>query len=214
VTATGTSRTGARSGARSGARPIARRAAAALALAILAAALAIAGCGGGERTASAPTTFTWLHPTVATPAGWATATLPSGTATLAYPRGWRRIQSDPGTVSAAKFGRNGLIVGYLNATPRQANESLQNWAVFRPTHNFKEGDRDVRVLSTGTNLGFAHGRGSCVEDTYRTVRAHYREVACLVNGARGQSVVVAAATGSAWAHMQGTLRQAISAFRA
>ncbi|HEX3318444.1 MAG TPA: hypothetical protein VHR88_10520 [Solirubrobacteraceae bacterium] len=190
------------------------RATAVLAAAVLAAALALAGCGGGNRAASAPATFTWLHPSAAAPAGWATATLSSGTATLAYPRGWRRLQSDSGTVSAASVARNGLIVGYLNATPRQANETLSNWSTFRPTHNFKEGDRGVRVLSSATGLRFAHGRGSCVEDTYHTVRAHYREVACLVDGARGQSVVVAAATTPAWARMQGTLRQAVSAFQA
>jgi hypothetical protein len=192
----------------------AARAAAVLAAGALAAALAVAGCGGGDRTAAAPTPFGWLHASAAAPAGWATATLPSGTATLAYPRGWRQIQSDPGTVSAASVARDGLIVGYLNATPRQADETQRNWTTFRPTHNFKEGDRGVRVLSTGTGLRFANGRGSCVEDTYHTVRAQYREVACLVHGARGDSVVVGAATTAAWPQLQGTLRRAIGAYQA
>jgi hypothetical protein len=191
-------------------RPRARWTLAVIAGAVLAA--AVAGCGGGGGTASAPSAFAWLHAR-AVPAGWAAARLPAGTATLAYPHGWRRIESDPGTVSAAALGRRGLVVGYLNATPRQANESLRNWALFRPTHNAREGDRGVRVLSAARGLRFGSGRGSCVEDTYHTVRAHYHEVACLVAGARGQSVVVAAATTSAWPRLQGTLHQAVEAFR-
>jgi hypothetical protein len=179
---------------------------------ILAAALAVAGCGGGGHSAAAPSRFAWLHPS-ALPSGWTAVRLPSGTATLFYPQGWRTIQSDPGTVSAAAVGRHGLIVGYLNATPRQANESQSNWATFRPAHNAKEGDRDVRVVASARDLRFASGRGACVEDTYRTVRAPYHEVACLVDGARAQTVVVAAATSAAWPQLQGDLRQAVAAFR-
>jgi hypothetical protein len=180
---------------------------------ILAAALALAGCGGGDHSAARPAAFAWLHPGAA-PSGWTAVRLPSGTATLAYPPGWRPITSDPGTVSAAAVGPRGLIVGYLNATPHQANESLSNWATFRPTHNAKEGDRSVRVLSAATGLRFATGRGSCVEDTYHTVRANYREIACLVAGRHGQSVVVAAATTAAWPRLQAQLHQAVGAFQA
>ena len=180
---------------------------------ILAVVLAFAGCGGGDHSAARPAAFAWLHPGAA-PSGWTAVRLPSGTAMLSYPPGWRPITSDPGTVSAAAVGPRGLIVGYLNATPRQANESLGNWATFRPMHNAKEGDRSVRVLSAATGLRFATGRASCVEDTYHTVRAHYREVACLVAGRHGQSVVVAAATTAAWPRLQAQLHQAVGAFRA
>ena len=176
----------------------------AVAGAILVAALALAGCGGGAAATA---------PTRSVPAGWTTLALPSRTASLAYPPGWRPIESDPGTVSAATIGRDGLIVGYLNATPRQANESLRNWATFRPRHNAQEGDRDVRVLHDTTGVPVGSGRGACVEDTYRTVRAHYHEVACLVDGQRASTVVVAAATTTAWPRMAGELRRAIAAFR-
>ena len=179
---------------------------------ILAAALALAGCGGGGHSTARPAAFAWLHPSAA-PGEWTALRLPAGTATLVYPPGWRPITSDPGTVSAAAVGWHGLIVGYLNATPRQANESLSNWGSFRPTHNATEGDRSVRVLSAATGLRFATGRGSCVEDTYQTVRAHYREVACLVAGRHGQSVVVAAATTAAWPRLHVQLHQAVEAFR-
>jgi len=179
---------------------------------VLRPAVAFAGCDAGTGPpASRPAPFPWLH-AGAPPAGWSLARLPSGGAAVAYPRGWRRIQSDPGTVSAAAVGPRGLIVGYVNVTPRQANESLDNWATFRPTHNAHEGDRSVRVLAAARGLRFRDGRGSCVVDRYATVRAHYREIACLVAGRHAQSVVVAAATESAWARLEPTLRRAVASF--
>jgi hypothetical protein len=159
----------------------------------LVAALALASCGGEGHSPSHHLALAWLHPT-AVPTRWSVARLPSGTATLAYPPNWRSIASDPGTVTAAQVGAGGLIVGYLNATPRQANESLSNWSTFRPNHNAHEGDRHVHVLATARAVPFRSGRASCVIDTYRTSRAHYHEIACLVDGARGTTVVVAAAT--------------------
>jgi hypothetical protein len=178
----------------------------------LVAALAIAGCGGGGApSASKPASFGWLHPS-APPAGWSQARLPSGAASVAYPSGWHRIASDPGTVSAAQIGPHGLIVGYVNATPQQANETLANWATFRPTHNAHEGDRSVRVLAAAQGVRFRTGQGSCVVDRYATSRTHYREIACLVAGRHGQTVVVAAATEKAWAHLEPTLRRAVATF--
>jgi hypothetical protein len=159
----------------------------------LVAALPLASCGGEGHSPSHHLALAWLHPT-AVPTRWSVARLPSGTATLAYPPNWRSIASDPGTVTAAQVGAGGLIVGYLNATPRQANESLSNWSTFRPNHNAHEGDRHVHVLATARAVPFRSGRASCVIDTYRTSRAHYHEIACLVDGARGTTVVVAAAT--------------------
>jgi hypothetical protein len=147
----------------------------------LVAALALASCGGEGHSPSHHLALAWLHPT-AVPTGWSVARLPSGTATLAYPPNWRSIASDPGTVTAAQVGAGGLIVGYLNATPRQANESLSNWSTFRPNHNAHEGDRHVHVLATARAVPFRSGRASCVIDTYRTSRAHYHEIACLVDG--------------------------------
>jgi hypothetical protein len=177
----------------------------------LAAALVIAGCGGGGSRAASTAPFAWLRPS-APPAGWSLARLPSGAAAVAYPPGWHRIVSDPGTVTAAQVGPHGLIVGYLNATPRQANETLANWATFRPTHNAHEGDRGVQVLAAGRGLPFRSGHGSCVVDRYATSRTHYREIACLVAGAHGQTVVVAAATAAAWPQLAPALRRAVATF--
>ena len=69
------------------------------------------------------------------------------------------------------------------------------------------------VLHDTTGVPVGSGRGSCVEDTYRTVRAHYHEVACLVDGQRASTVVVAAATTTAWPRMAGELHRALAAFR-
>jgi hypothetical protein len=175
------------------------------------AALALASCGGGGR-AHAPSAWAWLQPDQA-PAGWSAARLSSGGARMPYPRSWRRIATDPGTISAAKVDRNGLIVGYLNATPRQADESLTSWTTFRPHHNAQEGDRHVRLLATGRDLPFTSGRASCVLDTYRTSRVRYREIACLVQGTRRSTVIVAAGTTAAWPRERTQLERAVRAFR-
>jgi hypothetical protein len=90
---------------------------------------------------------------------------------------------------------------------------LSNWSTFRPNHNAHEGDRHVHVLATARAVPFRSGRASCVIDTYRTSRAHYHEIACLVDGARGSTVVVAAATVAAWHRQHEELERAIQAFQ-
>ncbi len=185
----------------------------------LAAALAFAGCGGagskpaarGGAVSSSSGAFAWLSP-AAPPAGWALARLPSGAATLAYPPGWRSIESDPGTVSAALLGPRGKIRGYLNATPRQGAESLANWAHFRPAHNRDEGDFGLVTEAAATGLRFPSGSGSCVIDRYATSSAHYREIACLVRGSRASTVVVGAALPRDWARLAPQLERAIASF--
>jgi hypothetical protein len=185
----------------------------------LAAALVIAGCGGagskttgsGGAASRSPGAFAWLSP-AAPPAGWALARLPSGRAALAYPPGWRSIESDPGTVSAALLGAHGKIRGYLNATPRQGDETLANWARFRPAHNREEGDFSVVSEAAARGLRFRKGSGTCVIDRYATVSAHYREIACLVRGARASTVVVGAAVPGDWARLAPQLERAISSF--
>src|SRR5690242_14960757 len=126
-------------------RPIRRHRAVVAALA-LAGAAALAACGGssgekepsGPSAPSSPAAFAWLHPQPA-PAAWRRRALPSGKATLAYPQGWRLTRTDPGTVTAT-LRRGGEIAGYLNVTPQGGDETLSNWASFRPAHNREEGD--------------------------------------------------------------------------
>lgn len=65
-------------------------------------------------------------------------------------------------------------------------------------------------------MPFRGGTGSCVEDTYVTrVGGHrYREIACLVAGTRGSSVLVAAAPAASWDRYRPVLEQAVDAYAA
>ena len=206
-------------------------------LPVLLGVLLIGGCGGGGRgatssthatstsiagssatsastassRAASPSAFAWLHP-APPPPDWPLAHL-IGSTTLAYPPSWRRIHSDPGTVAAALVDRHsGLVVDYLNATPQQGEETLQNWATFRPDHDRDEGDSHVQLLASARDLPFRNGRGSCVVDRYRTPRTSYQEIACLVRGARGTSVIVAATLAAMWRQTAPELERAVSAY--
>jgi hypothetical protein len=52
-----------------------------------------------------------------------------------------------------------------------------------------------------------------VIDSYRTTRTRYREIACLVAGARTSSVIVGAAPSRTWAQQAETIERAISSLR-
>ena len=78
---------------------------------------------------------------------------------LAYPPGWTPIKTDPGTASVALLGGGERIDGYLNATPRQGNETLADWSRFRPATQPGRGRpqrasrrRHHRALSLGTRV--------------------------------------------------------------
>jgi hypothetical protein len=132
---------------------------------------------------------------------------------LAYPPGWTPLKTDPGTASVALLGNGGRIDGYLNATPRQGNETLADWSRFRPQHNEGEGDRAEHVVAATTEGRFRSGRGACVIDTYTTTaKANYREIACLVSGPGRSAVVVAAAPAAVWHQQAPTLERAVSGF--
>jgi hypothetical protein len=186
------------------------------ALALISAA-AVAACGSSKTTDRAapadPAAFAWLHP-AAPPAGWTVTRLPSGQASLAYPPSWRLTRTDPGTVTAS-LERNGQIAGYLNLTPKSGDETLANWATFRPAHNREEGDSDLVPIASASGLRFRNGIGSCVTDRYTTSTSRqYEEIACIVRGPRTTTVVVGAAPTSLWSQISPTLERAISSFDA
>jgi hypothetical protein len=171
------------------------------------------GVADGSASVNAQTpAFRWLH-RQHPPRGWKLARLPSGGATFAYPSTWRPIRTDPGTASVALIGNAGSIRGYLNATPRQGTETLANWPSFRIQHLREEGSTDVRGIASAHGLAFRSGRGSCVIDSYRTSRARYREIACLVAGTHTSSVVLGAAPSKTWAQQAKTIERAISSLR-
>jgi hypothetical protein len=108
--------------------------------------------------------------------------------------------------------RGGRIEAYLNATPKQGTETLANWSRFRPEHVRGEGARDVRLTASTGDAPFRSGRGSCVIDTYRTSKAAYREIACLVSGPGSSAVLVAAAEVGLWGREAPALERAVSSF--
>jgi hypothetical protein len=168
--------------------------------------------GSASLNGQAPA-FRWLHPQPP-PRSWKLARLPSGAATFAYPRIWRPIRTDPGTASVALIGHARSIRGYLNATPHQGTETLANWPSFRIQHlREEESSKDVRLIASAHGLRFRSGRGSCVIDSYRTSRTRYREIACLVAGARTSSVFVGAAPSKTWAQQAETIERAIASLR-
>ena len=183
---------------------------------VLTSAAAVAACGSQAPAATSqatPQAFAWLHPSP-TPASWQTTRLPNGPAWLAYPGNWRSIQSDAGTRTAALRTGGGRIKGYLNATPRQGTETLANWSSFRVDHNRDEGDTNVKLVASATNLRFRGAHGSCVIDDYTSSSGHhYREIACIAAGASATTVVVGAAPPRYWQQEHSALERSISAFQ-
>lgn len=165
--------------------------------------------GGEAPTPNAASALTGLRPG-RPPVGWPVARIPSG-ASIAYPPGWTRIRSDPGTASAALLNARRQFLGYLNLTPRQGEESLANWARFRVDHNAEEGDRNVTTLAVRAGVRFRDGRGTCVIDKYRTpIGARYLELACLVSGKRATTAIVGATTPQSWAEISPLLERGVS----
>jgi hypothetical protein len=157
--------------------------------------------------------FPALHPAAA-PAGWPHAALPNGTAVLSYPPSLRRLAGDTDAVSAARRGPGGAFRLYLNATPRQGSERLQDWAAFRLRLLRSDDAASARQDAAAQEVPFRGGTGSCVIDDYRTRVGghHYQEIACLVQGRTGASVIVAAAPAARWARARPLLLRAVAAY--
>ena len=176
-------------------------------------ALALAGCGASVAAhAPAPPgrgSFAWLSKGRAR-ASWSAAGVVAGAA-LPRPPGWQPVHGDRGSVSLIQL-RAGAIVGYLNATPRSAAETLADWTRFRVAHNTEEGDRNDQLLAAITAIRVGKARASCVIDDYRTSLSRYREIACLIVRPRTSAVVLGAAPPTAWARQQPTIERAIAAF--
>ena len=189
-----------------------------LALAAAIIAIVAAGCGAAAgrdtpaATATVPASAS-VPASTTVPVGWSSMRLPSG-AILPYPPGFRPIAGDPGSASAAVFDAGGTIRAYLNATPATPDETLAGWTSFRLRHIAGDGDHDIRMLASRTDVARGAGRESCVVDRYTTSRTSYRELACIVlpgHGARGY-VLVAAAQPAAWAREHASLALALHKF--
>ena len=168
----------------------------------------------GHTRATLASAFQALVPAPA-PAGWSRLPLPNETAVLSYPPALRRVISDSDAVSAALPGPGGAYLLYLSATPRQGGENPQNWAAYRLRVLTSEDASSAREDAAATELAFLGGTGSCVIDDYvtRIGAHHFEELACLVHGRSGASVIVAAAPAARWAQSRPLLLRAVAAYR-
>lgn len=194
-----------------------------LACAAVGLSVTVAACGGGAPgsgqggASSAPgsTGFGWFR-AASPPSAWNRLGLPGQRAVLAYPPSLHRMESDPGSVTAGLTAAGDRVLVYLNATPKQGDETLRDWPGFRVAHLREEGQTAIHTDAVSRPLRFDGGDGRCVIDDYRTKAHdnHYREIACFVRAAHGGSVLVAATPSAMWARYGGLLERAVSAYRA
>jgi hypothetical protein len=107
-----------------------------------------------------------------------------------------------------------MVQLYLNATPRQGAERLQQWAAFRLRLLGADDAASAHQVAAAEGVKFRGGTGSCVIDTYVTrIGGHrYQEIACLVQGHASASVIVAAASAAMWATESPLLLRAVAAY--
>lgn len=158
--------------------------------------------------------FPALTPAAA-PATWRQLTLPNGTAVLSYPPSLRPVSGDKDAVNVARLSPAGAYLLYLNATPRQGTENSENWPAARLGHLHADETASARQDAAASRVAFLGGSGSCVLDDYVTEIGahHYKEIACLVQGRSGASVIVAAAPAAQWTQAAPVLEQAVAAYR-
>jgi len=134
---------------------------------------------------------------------------------LSYPPTLHPIAGDKGTVSAAQLGRGGTFQLYLNATPRQGAETLAHWAAFRLRFLRADSAANAHLDAAAQRVRFRGGTGSCVIDDYTTSIGahHFQEIACLVQGRRNGSVIVAAAPAATWAQTRTLLLRTVAAYQ-
>ena len=201
-------------------RPGGTAAAAALTVAL---SLALSGCAGGQTSSAqgggagqaTHTGFGWFHPGPA-PGTWVRASLSGQSATLSYPVSLHPMHGDHGTVTVGSTAKSGAVLVYLNVTPKQGDETLGNWPDFRMEHLREDGQYAVRLDSVSPPLSFRGGHGRCVIDNYTTkIRNHrYDEIACIVQGAKATTVLVAATSTAAWQAEQALLEKVVSSYQA
>jgi hypothetical protein len=172
--------------------------------------------GQPEQSQAAPAGFAWFRAETA-PASWLQASLAGHSGVLSYPSMLRPMSGDAGTVTYGLNTRAGAALIYLNVTPRQGDETLQNWPGFRAEHLREDGETAVRIDATSGPLSFRGGQGRCVVDDYTTKihNNHYREIACYVQGitsAHTASVLIAATRAVTWAQYGTLLERVVNGY--
>jgi hypothetical protein len=130
------------------------------------------------------------------------------------PPGFRPVSGDRGTLSVAVVDAAGHYLGYLNATPRQGDETLQGWAAFRLSHLVDDDAISAHEIAAVESIRTKAGLRSCVIDDYITRVDHHRfhEVACFVVEGSNSSVIVAAAPPADPAHVWSQLERAVATY--
>jgi len=169
-----------------------------------------------QAAQAAPASFAWFR-SQAAPGSWLRASLAGRSGVLSYPSTLRPMPGDAGTVTFGLNTRSGATLIYLNVTPRQGGETLQNWPGFRVEHLREDGETGVRVDATSGTLSFHGGQGRCVVDDYTTKihNNHYREIACYVRGASGAhsaSVLIVATRVVTWAQYGTLLERVVNGY--
>jgi hypothetical protein len=157
--------------------------------------------------------FGWLASTTP-PATWDRLEVPAGLGTLSSPPGFRAVEGDPGTLTLALRNAVGTYLGYLNVTPQQGDETLQDWDAFRLSHLLDDDAVTDHEDASVTDLRWATGARSCVIDDYVTTSGHhhFHEVACYVMSHSVGSVVVATTPSGDPAHVWTELESAVAAY--
>jgi hypothetical protein len=160
-----------------------------------------------------PGSFGWLA-SATPPATWARRTVPSGLGTLSSPPGFRTVHGDPGTLNMALLNSAGTYLGYLNVTPHQGDETLQDWTTFRLTHLRDDDNVSVHEDAAAQSVQTGAAVRSCVVDDYVTTigHHHFHEVSCYVMSGSVGSVVVAATPSGDPAHVWTELERAVAAY--
>lgn len=167
----------------------------------------------GSVTSATLGSFGWLAST-APPATWSRLTVPSGLGTLFSPPGFRTVDGDPGTLSVVLRNSVGTYLGYLNVTPRQGHETLQDWTAFRLSHLLGDDAVSVHEDAAVRSVRTTGAVRSCVTDDYVTTvgHHHFHEVACYITSGSIRSVVVGATPSGDPAHVWTQLERAVAAY--
>ena len=157
--------------------------------------------------------FGWLASTTP-PATWTRLAVPSGLGIVFSPPGFRRVHGDPGTLTVVLLNSAGSYLGYVNVTPHQGHETLQDWAAFRLAHLREDDAVAVHEDAMVQSIRTATAVRSCVIDDYVTTvgHHHFHEVACDVTNGSVSSVVVAATPSGDPAHVWTQLERAVAAY--
>jgi hypothetical protein len=117
-------------------------------------------------------------------------------------------------LSVALRNSAGTYLGYLNVTPRQGPETLQDWAAFRLTHLRGDNAASVREDAMVQSVRTTAAMRSCVIDDYATTVGHHQfhEVSCYVMRGSVGSVVVATTPWGDPAHVWTQLERAVAAY--